>query len=107
MLQAEKKAGFRSDALDAPAAGVCVAVAAVILVAYREPRERGAVHRGVEVACEPGGPLAVLSFAYAAFACAALLGAAFLDARRGGSRGYELARRSEEWPAAREEEGVG
>jgi len=54
------------------------------------------------VACEPGGPLAVLSFAYAACASLALLGAALADARRGRPAGYELARR-EDWPAAREE----
>ena len=44
----------------------------------------------------------MLSFAYAACASLALLGAALADARRGRPAGYELARR-EDWPAAREE----
>ena len=103
LLAVEKRARFESRSLDAPAAGVAVSVAAVILVAYAEPEERGNVHRGVEKHCMPGWPLALLGFAYSAAAAAALAAAALLDAASGRrppekDRGeYELARRAD-WP---------
>ena len=100
-LAAEKRSRFPPDSLDAPAAGVAVAVAAVLLVAYEEPPEAGAVHRGVDPRCSAGGPLASLGLAYAAAAALLLLGAALADARRRPRRGgdYELAARADDWPA--------
>jgi hypothetical protein len=106
-LANEKRGGFRADALDAPAAGCCVAVAAVVLVAYREPAGAGAVHRGIEARCLSGAVLATLGRWYAALALAILAAAAAYDARpdvrHARAPGYELAPRDEDmWPKPRD-----
>ena len=100
LLACEKRARFAAESLDAPLAGLAVAVAAVVLVAYVEPAEAGAVHRGVETRCMPGWPLAVLGYCYAAAALAALAAAGLADAwqRRERRATYELAPRDDDWP---------
>ena len=81
LLSSEKKADFRQSSLDAVYAGAAVALAAVVLVAYREPTEGGAVHRGVEPTCMPGAYLAYLANAVAFVTAAWLLVSYVLDAR--------------------------
>ena len=81
LLASEKKNGFSSNSLDAVYAGAAVALAAVVLVAYREPTEGGAVHRGVEATCMPGAYLAYLANGVAFVTAAWLLVSYVLDAR--------------------------
>ena len=95
LLASEKKNGFSSNSLDAVYAGAAVALAAVVLVAYREPIEGGAVHRGVEATCMPGAYLAYLANGVAFVTAAWLLVSYALDARARRPRAYELAATSE------------
>ena len=90
-LSSEKKADFRQSSLDAVYAGAAVALAAVVLVAYREPTEGGAVHRGVEATCMPGSYLAYLANGVAFVTAAWLLVSYVLDARGRRAPRYELA----------------
>ncbi len=95
LLASEKKADFRQSSLDAVYAGAAVALAAVVLVAYREPMEGGAVHRGVEATCMPGAYLAYLANAVAFATAAWLLVSYVLDARGRRAPRYELASTTE------------
>mgnify|MGYP004140861481 CR=1 FL=1 len=95
LLASEKKNGFSSNSLDAVYAGAAVALAAVVLVAYREPAEGGAVHRGVEATCMPGAYLAYLANAVAFVTAAWLLASYVLDARGRRAPRYELASMTE------------
>ena len=92
LLASEKKADFRQSSLDAVYAGAAVALAAVVLVAYREPTESGKVHRGVEPTCMPGGYLAWLANGVAFVTAAWLLVSCVLDARGRRAPRYELRR---------------
>ena len=95
LLASEKKANFRQQSLDAVYAGAAVAVAAVVLVAYREPAEGGAVHRGVEATCMSGRYLALVANGVALATALVLLVAFVRDARARRPRAYELAATSD------------
>ncbi len=95
LLASEKKADFRQSSLDAVYAGAAVALAAVVLVAYREPTEGGKVHRGVEATCMPGAYLAYLANGVAFVTAALLLVSYVLDARGRRAPRYELASMTE------------
>ena len=95
LLASEKKADFRQSSLDAVYAGAAVALAAVVLVAYREPtrwrrapRRRGHLH---DRAATWRGWLNGVAFVTAAW----LLVSCVLDTRGRRAPRYELASMTE------------